>query len=164
MGIVGAPNEDWTTAQVSVRVRIVPVGEAVTRESAGKGAGEAWRNHILWVDDRPSNNVHERQAFEAMGLRFTLALSTDDAFTKLAAERFAAIISDMGRPEGPREGYVLLERLRSGGDSTPLFIYAGSNSLEHRREIRKRGGQGTTNDPQELVEMVTQAVFGNQVR
>ena len=45
--------------------------------------GDGWRNHILWVDDRPENNTFERQAFEAMGIRFTLALSTDDAFERL---------------------------------------------------------------------------------
>lgn len=30
--------------------------------------GEGWKNRILWVDDRPENNVYERQAFEAIGL------------------------------------------------------------------------------------------------
>ena len=38
---------------------------------------EGRRNHILWVDDLPENNTYERQAFEAMGIRVTLALSTD---------------------------------------------------------------------------------------
>ncbi len=63
--------------------------------------GDGWRNHILRVDDRPENNTYERQAFETMGLRFTLALSTDEAFERLAQAKFAAIISDMGRREGP---------------------------------------------------------------
>jgi PleD family two-component response regulator len=73
---------------------------------------DAWRNSILWIDDRPDNNTYERQAFEAMGLRFTLALSTDEAFEHLSQNKYAAIISDMGRREGPREGYALLDRLR----------------------------------------------------
>ncbi len=124
--------------------------------------GDEWRSHILWVDDRPENNVHERQAFEAMGLRFTLALSTDEAFERLAQAKFAAIISDMGRREGPREGYVLLDRLRKEGDGTPLFFYASSNAPEHKRETRERGGQGCTNNAQELFEMVTRAVIKRQ--
>jgi hypothetical protein len=37
----------------------------------------------------------------------------------LEKKRFDAIISDMGRKEGPREGYVLLEALRAQGDQTP---------------------------------------------
>ncbi len=121
-------------------------------------SSEDWRSRILWVDDRPENNTYERQAFEAVGLAFTLALSTEEAFQQLAQRQYAAIISDMDRREGPREGYVLLDRLRREGDRTPLFFYASSNSLEHRRETREHGGQGCTNNPQELFEMVTRAV------
>ena len=47
---------------------------------------DGWRNHILWVDDRPENNTYERQAFEAMGLRFTPALSTDETFERLSGQ------------------------------------------------------------------------------
>jgi CheY-like chemotaxis protein len=124
--------------------------------------GDGWRNHILWVDDRPHNNTYERQAFEAMGIRFTLALSTDEAFEKLAKGKFAAIISDMGRREGPGEGYVLLDRLRKEGDRTPLFFYAASNAPEHRRETQEHGGQGCTNNAQELFEMVMRAIIRRQ--
>jgi CheY-like chemotaxis protein len=129
---------------------------------AQPGSGNGWRNHILWVDDRPENNIYARQAFEGMGLRFALALSTDDAFERLGHTKFAAIISDMGRREGPREGYVLLDRLRKEGDKTPLFFYASSNAPEHKRETREHGGQGCTNNAQELFEMVTRAVIGKQ--
>jgi CheY-like chemotaxis protein len=81
-----------------------------------------WRNHILWVDDRPDNNIHERRAFEAIGLRFTLAQSTKEALKELASQQFAAVISDMGRREGPTEGYVLLDTLRKQGNEIPLFF------------------------------------------
>jgi len=98
-----------------------------------------------------------------VGLRFTLALSTDEAFEKLSQTKYAAIISDMGRREGPREGYMLLDRLRKEGDRTPLFFYASSNAPEHKRETREHGGQGCTNNARELFEMVTRAVIGRQV-
>jgi CheY-like chemotaxis protein len=112
--------------------------------------------HILWVDDRPENNSYERGAFESIGFKFTLALSTNQALQILSRQRFAAIISDMGRKEGPREGYALLDALRSRGDQTPFFIYAGSNAPEHKREAAARGAQGSTNNPQELFESVAQ--------
>lgn len=136
----------------------------VVREtgSARLPSGDGWRNHILWVDDRPENNVFERQAFEAIGLRFTLALSTDEAFERLSHSTFVAIISDMGRREGPREGYVLLDRLRREGQRTPFFFYAASNTADHRRETREHGGQGCTNDAQELFGMVTRAAIQSQ--
>ena len=46
---------------------------------------------------------------ESMGLQFTLSESTEEALGLLSTRRFAAVISDMGRKEGPREGYKLLE-------------------------------------------------------
>jgi CheY-like chemotaxis protein len=140
--------------------KIVQVVQAAGPSRAVSDDG--WRNRILWVDDRPENNTWERKAFEAMGIRFTQALSTDEAFERLARAKFAAIISDMGRREGPREGYVLLDRLRKEGDNTPLFFYAASNSPEHKRETREHGGQGCTNNAQELFEMVTRAVIQRQ--
>jgi CheY-like chemotaxis protein len=121
--------------------------------------GDGWRDHVLWVDDRPNNNIHERRAFEAVGLRFTLALSTKEALVALAKQQFAAVISDMGRREGPREGYVLLDALRKQDNRIPLFFYASSNAPEHKRETADHGGQGCTNDPQELFQMVTKAVI-----
>jgi CheY-like chemotaxis protein len=127
-------------------------------EAAAKEVVDNWHNKILWVDDRPENNVFERQALESMGLEFTLALSTTEALHVLSTRRFAAIISDMGRKEGPREGYVLLEALRAKDKTTPYFIYAGSGALQHRREAALRGAQGTTNIAEELVEMVTRAL------
>lgn len=155
-----ATTKDQRRASESEIEKIV---EAVRAAGPARAtAGEGWRNHILWVDDRPENNTYERQAFESMGIRFTLALSTDEAFEKLVDRKYAAIISDMGRREGPREGYVLLDRLRQQGDRTPLFFYASSNAPEHKRETLDHGGQGCTNKAQELFQMVTKAVVGRQ--
>jgi CheY-like chemotaxis protein len=122
------------------------------------GNHRAWSNKILWVDDRPTNNVYERQTMEAMGFEFVLASSTKEALAILETQPFAAIISDMGRKEGPREGYVLLEAIRAKDQRTPYFIYAGSRAPEHQREAALRGAQGVTNFAGELVEMVAHAV------
>ncbi len=122
-------------------------------------SSDVWKRTVLWVDDRPENNVYERRAFEAFGFEFKLSLNTTDALSQLSISRFAAIISDMGRKEGPREGYVLLDALRERADSTPVFFYAGSASKAHRNETEEHGGQGCTNDANELFEMVTRAVI-----
>lgn len=144
---------------------------AIARDAAGRilrGAeitshlgdreDEPWRHRILWVDDRPINNVNERGALESLGLEFVLAESTREALNILSRDRFAVIISDMGRREGPREGYVLLEAVRAKDKTTPFFIYAGSRAFEHRQEAAARGAQGTTNRPNELIEMVISAL------
>lgn len=123
--------------------------------------GDDWRRRILWVDDRPNNNLYERQVFESLGLTFDLSLSTDDALERLSRSRYGAIISDMGRREGPREGYKLLAAVRGGGarhKTTPFFIYAGSSAPEHKREAAERGAQGCTNMANELVDMVSEAL------
>jgi CheY-like chemotaxis protein len=135
-----------------------------TVQQAGTAADNAldgpyWRNHILWVDDLPDNNINERRAFEAMGISFTIALSTNEALQELANRRFAAVISDMGRMEGPREGYVLLDRLRDSGNRTPLFFYTSLNSPEHAQEAIDHDGQGSTDNPQELFRIVMRTVI-----
>ncbi len=139
---------------------IQQIVEVVQRAKPSKKPySDGWQNRVLWVDDRPENNVYERQAFEATGLTFSLSLSTNDALEQLSRNRFAAIISDMGRKEGPREGYVLLDALRQKGDQTPLFFYASSNAPEHKRETVKHGGQGCTNNAKELFQMVNRAIL-----
>jgi CheY-like chemotaxis protein len=127
-------------------------------ETASRLVREDWRNQILWVDDRPQNNIYERKAMESMGLQFTLVESTEVALQILSTRRFAAIISDMGRKEGPREGYKLLEAIRAKNKTTPFFIYAGSSAPEHRREAALRGAQGSTNIAEELIDMVTRSL------
>ena len=116
------------------------------------------REQVLWVDDHPENNIYVREAFNTMGVHITLARSTDEAFEKLSRGRYDTIISDMKRHEGPREGYVLLDGLREKGDHTPLFFYSSRVEPEHKRETLKHGGQGCTNDPEELFEMVMKAI------
>ena len=149
----GAAPEDLSRATKSV----IDVMQHA-KETASTSSPQPRRKHILWVDDRPDNNIHERAALEAMGFSFTPALSTNEALQKLSNEPFAAIISDMGRREGPMEGYVLLDAVRSKGDKTPFFIYAGSNAPKHKREAAEHGAQGCTNHPQELFELVTQSI------
>jgi CheY-like chemotaxis protein len=151
-GVTVAAPEDISRAARSV----VDVMRRVKHTTATTPPVE--QKHILWVDDRPDNNTYERDAFESIGLTFTLARSTAEALQVLAKDRFAAIISDMGRAEGPREGYVLLDKLRRTGNETPFFIYAGSNAPEHKREAADRGAQGSTNNPQELFELVTRTI------
>lgn len=122
-----------------------------------KGASKSKKENktILWVDDRPENNVYERNILEGMGLEIITALSTEQALMWIKHNDVAIIISDMDRKEGPREGYVLLDKLRSEGNNTPFLIYAGSNAPEYVKETYVRGGQGHTNNPEGLFDMVT---------
>lgn len=116
---------------------------------------------ILWVDDRPENNLSGRKYFQSIGIEVIPALSTGQALRYLANNSVSVIISDMERKEGPREGYVLLDKLREKGDNTPFIIYAGSRAREHIEETKRHGGQGCTNNLMELFEMVSSILLGS---
>jgi CheY-like chemotaxis protein len=106
------------------------------------------------VDDRPTNNLYERRALEALGLHIDLASDTEEAMGMLRRKKYDLVISDMGRPSSNRAGFELLKAIRDSGDDVPFVIYAGSNAPAHAVEARRRGAQGTTNDPSELFELV----------
>jgi CheY-like chemotaxis protein len=110
---------------------------------------------ILWVDDCPENNVYIRNILENYGLKFDLALSTERAMNLLHSNDYSLIISDMGRKEGPREGYVLLKQIRDTGNNIPFVIFSSDGSLpQHRIEAKKEGAQGSTDITPEAIEMV----------
>ncbi|MCH5279183.1 MAG: response regulator [Christensenellaceae bacterium] len=126
--------------------------DSIIRGSELKKSGG--QKSVLWVDDRPENNVYVRKILEQYGIDFTLALSTRQALNCLKNGSFSLIISDMGRKEGKSEGYVLLEEVRKFDKQIPYIIYAGSRREEHINETLRRGGQGCTNIPSELIDLV----------
>lgn len=150
------PDGDKTRESVAKEAMIAAdvVADCVTPRAIRRAS----RSTVLWVDDNPNNNSYERQALEALGVSFVLAISTDEALKKISRQRFDAIISDMGRPPDPRAGYTLLDKLRSSGDQTPFIIYASSREPEHVAESRRHGAIGCTNNANELFEMVLSAL------
>lgn len=119
---------------------------------------KAERSLVLWVDDRPDNNIFERKALEVLGVRFALATSTDEALAMVASQKIDTIISDMARAPDSRAGYTLLDMLRARGIKTPYIIYASSRSPELLAESQRHGAIGCTNDPYELFEYVVECL------
>lgn len=137
---------------------------AEARTAAGRavelvGSAEAVSTKFgLWVDDIPENNRYERAALEALGLRFDLCRSTEEAGQLLKPERYSVIVSDMSRPPDGTAGLTLLDLLRDRQIRTPCIIYAGTATPQQIAETKGRGGAGQTSDPNELVEMVATAL------
>jgi CheY-like chemotaxis protein len=156
LAAAGTPAEE-------IEIATKAAAESIVRATGPKRKGTEKTKTVLWVDDRPDNNIFERQALESFGFQFVLSLSTDDALDKLKQKSFDAIISNMGRPSDDRAGYALLEALRSEGNQIPFIIYAGSKAPEHIAEAKRRGAQGTTNRPDELFDMVLAAVSESRV-
>lgn len=111
---------------------------------------------VLWVDDNADWIQLEREMFESAGASTVWVPNTARALEVLEGNSFGLVISDMGRAEGDREGYVLLDSMRRRGDDTPFIVYSSSRHPEHIAEIIEHGGQGGTNDPTELFQLVMQ--------
>jgi CheY-like chemotaxis protein len=149
-------NPGTSAAELKSVVESVLEASAPSRQEPGQ---TYWKSHVLWVDDSPDNNINERNAFEAMGISFSLALTTEEALAHVNERRFAAIISDMSRNEGQREGYVLLDKIRRSGNQTPLFFYTAFSTVGDKSDAAEHGGQGYTNNPEELFRAVMRAVL-----
>ena len=158
LSAAAASNPDGDKTHESVAKEAMIAADVVADFVTPRTIRRASRSTVLWVDDNPNNNSYERQALEALGVSFVLAISTDEALKKISRQRFDAIISDMGRPPDARAGYTLLDKLRSDGDQTPFIIYASSRDPEHVAESRRHGAIGCTNNANELFEMILSAL------
>lgn len=116
---------------------------------------------ILWVDDTPENNRIERETLESLGIDIVSSTSTSDAIGIIRRNDYDVIISDMGRPEGDRAGYDLLERKQELGDTAPFIIYSYPVKEKHKKEARRQGAFGSTDSPRELYQMVNRALGGS---
>ncbi|HZN93828.1 MAG TPA: TIR domain-containing protein [Myxococcales bacterium] len=130
----------------------------VVEKAAQPGRPERTRKVILWVDDNPWNVVYEQHALQRYALDSVTAMSTDEALQHLSRGEFHAVVSDMKRSPDDQAGYTLLQIVRDTGYKLPFFIYAGSKTPEHVAEAHRRGAQGTTNNPDELIKMVLGAL------
>ena len=104
---------------------------------------------ILWIDDNPGNNEDRRAQLEQEGTRFMLALTTEQAQAELIRRPFDAVISDLGRAEGPLAGFDLLDRVRELPEHPPVIIYS-RKAKHYEREALARGARLATNSFREV--------------
>jgi CheY-like chemotaxis protein len=151
---VGAAVGRQKTGGDSPTKELPEIAPLIEKATAPRTRRRLSRATVLWVDDRPANNLYERRALQALGLHIDLASDTEEAIGKLRRKKYDLVVSDMGRPSSKQAGFELLKAIRENGDDVPFVIYAGSNAPAHGVEARQRGAQGTTNDPSELFELV----------
>ena len=126
-----------------------PISRIVEREQLQQKPDNTVGTSVLWIDDRPDDNISERRAMEAYNVKFDLAKSTDEALIKLNKKRYDLIIGVTGTPLEPTGEYTLLRTLRSR-KLTPYYIYTGPGETEEISKARTDGAQATTNTPTEL--------------
>jgi CheY-like chemotaxis protein len=117
---------------------------------------------LLWVDDRPANNVREIEQLKAQGIQVTTMTDSEEALAELRAHRgeYAAVITDLKRGPDRQAGYNFMAAARAGpGDSQiPFIIYTASSNPNIDTEAKARGAIGGTNSPIRLFELVNKAL------
>ncbi len=115
---------------------------------------------ILWVDDKPINNVYEANVLKRLGASILFARSTDEALAFLNRDNFDVIISDVHRDENgrsnPNAGYELLERLGRTNRKIPFIFY--TSSVAHVDPNRSQSAYGIADTPNKVVELVIHAL------
>jgi CheY-like chemotaxis protein len=108
--------------------------------------------HILWVDDKPRDNIYERRTLEALGITIEEATSTGLALAKAKARHtnYDLILSDMVRSR-PDSGLVLLNSLRDAGCTTEVVFYV--RKLDKKKSVPLKAF-GITNQPEALLHYV----------
>jgi len=125
------------------------VAAAISRASESRDSLSSAQ--ILWVDDHPENNVYERQALSALGVRFSLARSTKKALEMLRTQHFQLIISDLGRQSEDEDdtdaGLTLLGEIQKRGIHIPYLIYAGRRAAIDAERIKAAGATASIYSP-----------------
>jgi CheY-like chemotaxis protein len=124
---IAAKHRTWP-AEATQHERDIALEKASARRKLYEGA------EILWVDDRPSNNVNEARMLRSFGAVITFAVTTDEARAALKdamsqARPFHIILSDMARdlppPRNTWAGLEMLHVLRAEGIQLPVIFYVG---------------------------------------
>ena len=114
------------------------------------------RARILWVDDKPLNNLYEKHALAEIGVFADSYTNNDDAVKAAKKVHFQLVISDIGRGLTPESGFDLPAALRSAGVTAPVVFYTGKVTDALRDEATRSGAVGITAEPAELLRLVNQ--------
>jgi CheY-like chemotaxis protein len=137
-------------------LRKVPEVSAIVPENTASLSGRS----MLWVDDRPMNNVYEASIFKRLGASIVFARSTKEALMFLNQDNYDLIISDVHRAEeginNPNAGYELLEALDRQKIQIPLVFYTGS--VARINSYRSKLAYGIADIPDDLIRYVLSAL------
>ena len=107
---------------------------------------------ILWVDDRPENNLYERALLGNVGVSVDAVASTEEALYMCQRLRYDLIVSDMERGGNHKAGIELARAVTlSDSQSTPLIFYVGN--ADPTKSV-PTGAFGITSRPDELLHLV----------
>ena len=103
---------------------------------------------ILWIDDNPDNNIHERKVMRSLGIFVDLAMSSDEAIKMLKQGDYQVIITDMKRGSEEKAGETFIKVLMDQKVYKWTIIYSS------RYKGRPEGAFAVTNRPDHLLHYV----------
>ena len=123
---------------------------------------------VLWVDDRPDNNLRERALLAKLQIEVVTVTTTAGALARLSAEAqagepFDLVLSDWSRPpEGGQAALQLMRAMQQAAHRLPLIVYHGEiePAARQRRadQLAAAGALGEAVMPAELLALVQRAV------
>lgn len=108
-----------------------------TRDAPESGPDREIR--VLYVEDNDETGPLVREWLQRHDRRLSVSVSfsLDDAFDRLAAESFDAIVADYRFPNGT--GLELLDAARDGTPDVPFLLYSGRVDEEVKRAAKEAG-------------------------
>src|SRR5689334_25435414 len=86
------------------------------------------RAHLLVVDDEPSILTTLQKALALEGYAVDVAGGVKVAEERLGKRSYELVMLDVALPDG--DGVGLLERLRAGGNETPVLMMSGHATID----------------------------------
>lgn len=106
---------------------------------------------ILWVDDKPPNNLKERQLLEGLGVTFDLAAHSEQAEQFLRNHHYLLMLTDIERDGMADEGIRFVKKAVVENIHVPTIGYTGSDQTALPRPPHFFG---ITNRPDHLMHLV----------
>lgn len=117
--------------------------------------------NVLWVDDFPENNRAVMSLFEGKGVRFDLALTTEEGLKLYSRGKYSLIITDMSRGDRADAGLELLKGLRERYCQIPVVVYTTHKSIEeYGKEASRYGAYIVTRKVGEVISVISEMTGG----
>lgn len=113
---------------------------------------------ILWIDNHPENNQHEIQLLQKVGLTVELAVSSEEANTKISTGAVDLILSDRSRGGNRKEGFDFLHSLVERDIRIPVVFYVGYHD---EAEGVPPFAFGITHSPSEILHLAMDVIQRN---
>ncbi|NQT71304.1 MAG: hypothetical protein HQ553_00870 [Chloroflexi bacterium] len=116
---------------------------------------------VLWVDDLPHHHEPIMDLYRQQGVKFDLALNTDQALDCLKRLEYDLIISDIERGSELDAGIRMIREIkRSFGTPPPIIIHSNPGAVERYKGIAEDEGVSlVTAIPQQLLMKMTEILF-----